>query len=85
MRMTKENASRKIDSLGRVSVPKSMRDRLSIKEGDIVDFYLLESEDQCYVCFGKHYETDNIEKGLRAIALLKELGLEIPKELEKMV
>ena len=31
--IAKENASRKIDTLGRVSIPKGMRDRLVIAEG----------------------------------------------------
>ena len=37
MELLKENTSRKVDSLGRVSIPKSMRDRLDINEGDEVE------------------------------------------------
>ena len=41
MELLKENTSRKVDSLGRVSIPKSMRDRLDINEGDEVeDLYI---------------------------------------------
>lgn len=44
MELLKENTSRKVDSLGRVSIPKSMRDRLDINEGDEVEFYLLNAD-----------------------------------------
>ena len=30
MKLVKENVSRKVDALGRISVPKSLRDRLEI-------------------------------------------------------
>ena len=81
MRLTKENVSRKIDSLGRVSIPKSLRDRLEIGEGDMVDFFLLENEDRFYVCLNKHIEEDEgHEKYLQVAKLLDELGLDIPKE-----
>lgn len=45
LELLKENTSRKIDSLGRVSIPKSMRDRLVIKPGEEVEFYLLQGDD----------------------------------------
>ena len=81
MRLTKENVSRKIDSLGRVSVPKSLRDRLEIGEGDMVDFFLLENDDRFYVCLSRHVEEDEgYEKYLQVAKLLDELGLEVPKE-----
>ena len=81
MRLTKENVSRKIDSLGRVSVPKSLRDRLEIGEADMVDFFLLEDNDRFYVCLSKHIEeNEGYEKYLQVAKLLDELGLDIPKE-----
>lgn len=81
MRLTKENVSRKIDSLGRVSIPKSLRDRLEIGEGDMVDFFLLENDDRFYVCLSRHVEKDEgYEKYLQVAKLLDELGLEVPKE-----
>ena len=41
MELRKENTTRKIDSLGRVSIPKSMRERLEIVEGDEMEFFML--------------------------------------------
>lgn len=84
MKLISENTSRKVDSLGRVSIPKSLRDRLVIKTEDMVDFYLLEDDngDQ-YVCFsGK--KTNNSKYELAA-KVLEELGLDIPLELAEKI
>ena len=84
MKMLKENVSRKIDTLGRISIPKSLRDRLEIKEGDMVDFYFLEDEDEYYVCFNKHVEgAEMADKYLKIAKLMKEVGLDIPEEVSK--
>lgn len=82
MELIKENTFRKVDSLGRVSIPKGMRDRLGINEGEEVEFYLLNTDaGEQFVCLTNHkanrYET--------AVKTLLELGLEIPEELEKKV
>lgn len=82
MKLIKENVSRKIDSLGRVSVPKSLRDRLEIREGDMIDFFLLEDEDRFYVSFRKHTDEDN-EKYVQIAKLMEEVGLDIPEEIGK--
>lgn len=81
MELLRENTTRKVDSLGRVSIPKSMRDRLNIETNDEVEFYLLNADNgEQFVCLTNHkiansrYET--------AAAVLTELGLEIPEELE---
>lgn len=82
MKLIKENVSRKIDSLGRVSVPKSLRDRLEIKEGDMIEFFLLEDEDTYYVSFRKYIDETN-DKYARIARLMEEVGLEIPEEISK--
>ena len=81
MELLKENTSRKVDSLGRVSIPKSMRDRLDINEGDEVEFYLLNADNgEQFVCLTNHKPGAN--KYENAVKVLEELGLDIPKELE---
>lgn len=84
MRLQSENTSRKVDSLGRVSIPKSLRDRLMIKTEDLVNFFLLEDDDgRQYVCFTNKAEIN--PKYQVAAEVLVELGLEIPDEiLEKI-
>lgn len=80
MELLKENTSRKVDSLGRVSIPKSMRDRLDINEGDEVEFYLLNADNgEQFVCLTNHRPGTN--KYENAIKVLTELGLDIPEEL----
>lgn len=53
MVLTKENATRKIDSLGRVSIPKGMRDRFGLSVNDEVEFFALNADDGQYICLRK--------------------------------
>lgn len=81
MELIRENTTRKVDSLGRVSIPKSMRDRLEINTNDEVEFYLLQNDDgEQYVCLTNHKANNN--KYEMAAKVLNELGLDIPEELE---
>ena len=81
LELLKENTTRKIDSLGRVSIPKGMRDRLEITEGDEVEFYLLNADNgEQFVCLTNH--KGGINKYETAAKVLEELGIEIPEELE---
>lgn len=84
MKLQSENTSRKVDSLGRVSIPKSLRDRLIINPEDMVHFYLLEDDDgRQYVCFTN--KADINPRFLIAAEVLAECGLEVPTEiLEKL-
>ena len=41
MKLIDENATRKLDSLGRVSIPKGLRDRLKMRVGEEIYFYSL--------------------------------------------
>lgn len=84
MKLQSENTSRKVDSLGRVSIPKSLRDRLIINPEDMVHFYLLEDDDgRQYVCFTN--KADINPRFFIAAEVLAECGLEVPAEiLEKL-
>ncbi len=80
MKLQSENTSRKVDGLGRVSIPKSLRDRLMINTEDQVYFYLLEDDDgRQFVCFTN--KADSSPKYQLAAEVLAELGLEVPDEI----
>lgn len=84
MELLKENATRKVDSLGRVSIPKGMRDRLNIQTNDEVEFYLLNADNgEQFVCLTNHKAGMN--KYENAAKVLAELGIDIPEELEEKI
>ena len=49
------NMTRKVDSLGRVVIPKSVRDKLRIKEGDELEIAMVDGD---WVAFGKVEEKE---------------------------
>lgn len=73
---SKENAIRKIDSTGRVIIPKGLRDRLELKEGDEMSFFFLESDEMNLIGIGKNDMAD--PRYTNAKAVLEELGVEVP-------
>ena len=80
MQLINENTSRKIDSLGRVSIPKGMRDRMEMPQDTELNFYTLITDkgDQmiCLAPVGfKH------DRYYMAAEVLDELGLDLPREL----
>lgn len=80
MKITNENVSRKLDSLGRISIPKAIRQRLGIEELAEVDFYTMETEDGMqYICMTDRKAGNN--KYEQAALVLNELGIDIPEEL----
>ena len=78
MNLLYENQSRKIDNLGRVTIPKPIRDRLGWEQNDEVAFYTM---DGASVVLSKGKMRDS--RYDIAAEVLGELGLEIPKELKK--
>lgn len=78
MNLLYENQSRKIDNLGRVTIPKPIRDRLGWEQNDEVEFYTM---DGTSVVLSKGKMRDS--RYDIAAEVLEELGLEIPKELKK--
>ena len=84
MELLKENTTRKVDSLGRVSIPKSMRDRLDIQTNDEVEFYLLNADNgEQFVCLTNHKA--GVNKYENAAKVLEELGIEIPEKLKAKI
>ena len=77
--MTSENITRRVDSLGRIVLPKSLRLRAGIADNDELEIYTMEQDGRYYICLTKvSYEDPRFEV---ARGVLRELGLEIPEEL----
>ena len=77
-----ENTTRKIDSLGRVTLPKGLRDRMFIEDTDELEIYTMEAEGKEFICLTKINGVD--PKFLAARQVLLELGADIPIELEEV-
>ena len=83
MKVFAENDSRKIDSLGRVTIPKGMRNRWGLREGDEMWFFtILDRDGTEYIALTNRAGVD--PKYEAAAKVLIELGLEVPEKLEKM-
>lgn len=78
--MTNEFNSKKIDSVGRVTIPKAIREKMNFNEGDELEIFTTEWDGKYFVCFGKSIKD---AKYNMAAQLLAELGLEVPEELKK--
>ena len=81
MTIVSENTSRKIDNLGRVSIPKSMRDRFRINPNDEVEFGVCNDGGKVYICLSKK---DNASEAETLVERLDALGIEPPDELLEM-
>jgi len=85
VKITKENVSRKLDSLGRISIPKGIRDRMRLEVNEEMEFFsLIDDAGEEYVCFTNHKRGAQ-ERYNIAIEVLKELKLEVPEELREKV
>ena len=80
MELINENTTRKIDTLGRVSIPKGMRNRLRLEPNDELEFYTLRDNGQDYICCAKA-GADNLRKYEIVADMLDELGVKIPDEI----
>lgn len=77
MKLFAENDSRKIDSLGRVTIPKSMRNRMGLREGDEMWFFSLVDDNGLeYIAMTNQVGEDYRRTIARKV--LEELGLEVP-------
>ena len=77
MKLFAENDSRKIDSLGRVTIPKSMRNRMGLREGDEMWFFSLVDDNGLEYIAMTNQVGEDYRKAI-ARKVLEELGLEIP-------
>lgn len=71
------NISKKIDSLGRIVIPQSLRARFAISPGDELEIALVDG----WIGLRKKGLTSDAEKAKIAIDLLHDLGILVPNEL----
>ena len=81
MNISCENQTRKLDNLGRVTIPKGLRDRIGLGVNEEVTFYMIDTPSGYYIGMRPAKLID--PKYAMAIDVLKELGLEVPKELKE--
>ncbi len=74
-----ENTTRKIDSLGRITLPKGLRDRMFLATDDEVELFTMEQDGREFICMTKVTSVD--PKYLLAKAVLEEMGFNCPDEL----
>lgn len=74
--LLEENTTRKMDALGRISIPKSMRLRFRINEGDSLEFYTFKQDGETYIAMKKFVDVE--EKYKIAAEVLGECGYEVP-------
>lgn len=70
------NIYKKIDSLGRVVIPKSIRDKMGIKDGDELEIVMIDG----WIGLKKRVDTDD-DRIKTAIEVLEEHGLPVPGSL----
>lgn len=80
--MTNEFNFKKVDGTGRVTIPKVIRERMGIHEGDELEIFTTNFDGRNFVCFGKTVEN---AKYKMAAEVLAELGLEVPSELKEKI
>lgn len=75
-----ENTSRKLDSLGRVVIPKNLRAKYNISENDEIHFYTFTSDEgQNFIAMTNGKAID--PKYTIAANVLAELGVAAPQQL----
>ena len=78
-----ENTSRKLDSLGRVVIPKNLRDKYGINENDEIYFYTMTKDGQSFITLANGKTVD--PKYMITANVLEELGVEAPQQLLDMI
>lgn len=77
-----ENITKTIDSLGRITLPKSLRDRMYINsDNNELEIFTMEMDGKTYICLTS---PDTIDNRLYAAAeVFREMGVALPDEMQK--
>ena len=82
MEFINENTIRKIDNLGRIGIPKGIRNRLKLAANQEMEVFTLKRGGKDYVAFCAAEEhIDEEDKYAMVAYLLSELGIDIPEEI----
>lgn len=79
MQIRPENTTRKIDHLGRVTIPKSLRDRLRIETNDELELFMIETPGRTYIGLSPLLDEDYDPRYAVAAKVLDELGFNVPE------
>jgi bifunctional DNA-binding transcriptional regulator/antitoxin component of YhaV-PrlF toxin-antitoxin module len=83
MLLRPENARRRLDSLGRITLPKGLRDRMFMRDNEELEFFTFDLDGKMYIALSV---ADGVDpKYLAAKSILEELGADIPDELEDKI
>lgn len=58
MKMISEGITRKIDGTGRIVLPKNLRNKYRLLEGDNVDYFTTTIDGKDYICIAASETTD---------------------------
>ena len=56
-----ENASRKIDKGGRLTIPSGIRSRFGFELGEKMDYYVIDIDGEQYIAFKRHEEEEELD------------------------
>lgn len=79
-----ENVVKTVDSLGRITLPKSLRDRMYINsDNNELEIFTMEIDGKMYICLSS---PDTVDNRLYATAeIFAELGVELPEALKEKI
>ena len=79
MKLIVENTTRKLDNLGRITIPKSLRELINAEAGEELEFYSLEDEGKYYICLSSQQNPPSYKYRVVTKAF-EEYGIEVPKD-----
>ncbi len=74
-----ENANKRIDNLGRITLPKGLRSRLYLETGTEMELYTMIVAGKHYICLTKADACD--PRYYVAREVLEELDIEVPEQI----